>query len=56
MSFNFISLSITINAPVLVFASSTAAITILYIFSLVLLAISLSIPKNLLNLPVPKLL
>ena len=55
ISFNFISLSITINAPVLFFASSTAAITTLYMFSLVFVAISLSIPKNLVNLLVPKL-
>lgn len=55
MSCNFISLSITINAPVLLLASSVAAITILYIFSFVFVAISLSIPKNLVNLLVPKL-
>ena len=53
MSFNLISLSITIKAPVLFFASSVAAITILYIFSFVLDSISLSIPKNFVNLLVP---
>jgi len=49
----FISLSITINAPVLLLASSSVAITILYISSFVFVAISLSIPKNLVNLLVP---
>ena len=48
-----ISLSITINAPVFAFESSIAAITILYISSFVLVAKSLSIPKNLVNLLVP---
>ena len=49
----FISLSITINAPVFVLESSVAAITILYISSLVFVAKSLSIPKNFANLFVP---
>ena len=47
------SLSITINAPVLFLDSSVAAITTLYISSLVLVAKSLSIPKNCVNLFVP---
>ena len=47
------SLSITINAPVCVFASSNAAITTLYISSFVLVIISLSNPKNLENLLFP---
>ena len=47
------SLSITIKAPVLVFESSVAAITILYIFSFVLTSILLSIPKNFPNWFVP---
>ena len=49
----FISLSITISAPVFVLANSSTAITILYISSFVLVAISLSIPKKLANLFVP---
>jgi len=47
ISFNFISLSITIKAPVFAFESSVAAITNLYIFSFFFVAISCSIPKNL---------
>lgn len=56
ISFISISLSITINAPVLFFESSNAAIAILYISSFVLVSISLSIPKNLVNLLLPKFL
>lgn len=55
MSLISISLSITIKAPVFDLDSSVAAITILYISSLAFVAKSLSIPKNLVNLFVPKL-
>ena len=49
----FISLSSTISAPVFDFASSSVAITTLYMSSFVFVARSESIPKNLVNLFVP---
>ena len=53
---NAIILVINFCLSIFFFASSVAAITILYIFSFVFVLISLSIPKNLVNLLVPKLL
>ena len=50
MSLSFISLSKTISAPVFALDNSTAAIVTLYIFSFTFVAISWSIPKNLLTL------
>ena len=53
ISFISISLSSTISAPVFSFDNSNAAIAIFYISSFVFVSISLSIPKNLVNLLLP---